>query len=80
MERINENDLFRTTDLSLAAAISMGLPLEAMDRSKPEKVIFYFKREKNLDEVVQGFWDKTLKIEPRTYYEAIKALKYRIYG
>lgn len=79
MQQTQDNDLFRSSDLSLSAVISMSYPIGMLDKSDPSKVIFLFRREVGLDELVQAFWDRQLQIEPRAYFEAIKVLKSRIY-
>lgn len=79
MQRIEEKDLFRSSDLSLAAIISMYYPVEALDKSDTRKIVFVFRREAGLDELVQAFWNKSLTVEPRAYFDAIKAIKSRIY-
>lgn len=79
MEQLQENDLFRSSDLSLSAVISMSYPVDMLDKSDPSKIIFIFRREAGLDNLVQAFWDRQLQVEPRAYFEAIKVLKSRIY-
>lgn len=79
MKRIKQNDLFRSSDLSLSAVVSMNYPIEALDKSDTKKIVFIFRCETGLDELVQAFWDRQLNVEPRAYFEAIKVLKSRIY-
>jgi hypothetical protein len=79
MKAISEKDFFRSSDLCLSAVISMDYPVEELDKTYPGKVIFLFRRENGLDEVVRAFWDGKLQIEPRAYFDAIKSLKTRIY-
>lgn len=79
MLKISEKELFRSSDLSLSAVLSMNCKIEALDKTEPQKVVFLFRREPGLDELVQAFWDRKLTVEPRAYFEAIKLLKSRIY-
>ncbi len=78
-----DKSLFETSSLSLAASIvSLGKPLDSVIKNSDGKATFIFNRPDNpdLDQVIQNFWQKTLKIEPNSFWEAIRFLKSRIYG
>lgn len=70
---------FQTTDLSLVAVISLWLPIEEIDRTNPRKAIFLFNKCRRLDELVNSFWRKELKVEPQAYFSQLKAIKARLY-
>lgn len=74
-----KNNLFETTDLALAGAIYLNYPLEALDKRNPAKVVFLFAREDGLDELVELFWKRALKVEPIQYFNSLKTIKSRIY-
>ena len=75
------NKHFETSDLGLATAlVTFGHPLEALNRNDPHRVVFSFTRTAGLDEVVQEFWQRNLKIEPLAYFNNIKLMKNRIYS
>lgn len=69
----------RTSDLALAAAIFLFLPLKSVDRNDPRRAIFIFEDTPQLQQLLTDFWNKQLKVEPRAYFESIKALKTRLY-
>jgi hypothetical protein len=77
---MNINDLFRTSDLALSAAlVALGFCLEAVEKEYP-KSTFIFKRSEALDEAIQGFWASSLRIEPKTYFNSVKEVKSRLYS
>lgn len=75
----NEN-YYKTSDLALATTLSLFCPIESMDRSDPHRAFFIFKRGKDLDEIVESFWHKKLKIEPQEFFNQLKNIKTRIYA
>jgi hypothetical protein len=78
--RLNENDFTKTQDLALATAISLAYPLTAIDReSNPRKAQFVFKRDIGLDELIASYWRRELKVEPQAYFDAMRAIKGRLY-
>jgi len=79
-KNLNINDYYTTSDLALAAAISLWYPIEVIDRTNPHKAVFIFKREVGLDKVVKSFWKSELKIEPLIYFNQLKTVKSRLYG
>lgn len=72
-------DYYKTTDLALATAISLWYPIEAIDRTNPNKAEFLFKREEGLDEVVEAFWKRALKVDALSYFNQLKVVKSRLY-
>lgn len=79
MEELTEKNFYQTSDLSLAGAISLHYPLEAVDREDPRRVSFVFKREEGLDELIEKFWRGELKGDLKAYFYQLKTLKSRIY-
>lgn len=78
-ERLKEKDLYKTTDLALAAMISIHYTLQAIDYSNPQKAIFIFKREEELDALVESYWKRELKVDPKRYYNELRFIKGRLY-
>lgn len=79
-EILNEKDFYRTADLALATAISLFYSLEAIDRQNPRKAQFLFKRNIELDELIESYWRGELKVEPQAYFNALRIIKARLYG
>lgn len=77
------NSYFETNSLHLSASlICLGIPLDSVLKGQDGKATFIFNRSNNpdLDQIIQNFWQKTLKIEPNSFWESIRFLKSRIYG
>jgi len=76
------NDFFSTPDLSIAAyLVTIGFPLDHLDKSNRNKVVFSFYRDDGLDEAIQAFWaDSGASVSPLQYFNTIKTLKNRIYS
>lgn len=74
---LNEN--YSTSDLALAAVLSLTYPIEAIDKQNPQKAQFLFKRDTQFDQIVESYWRRELKIEPQAYFNQIRYLKTRLY-
>jgi hypothetical protein len=79
MSNIDSN-YFSTSDLPLAATISLWYPLDSIDANRQDKVNFLFKRDKGIDELVENYWRRNLRVDPIDIFNALKLLKSRIYG
>lgn len=75
----NINDYYSTSDLALATAISLYYPLEVVDRTNPHKAQFLFKRNEQLDQLIEAYWKGELKVNPATYFQQLKIIKARLY-
>ncbi len=78
MKNQNE-DIYQTSDLCLAATLAISYPIEAVDKTNPRKVIFIFKRDSNLNNLLDEYWRQTLKVVPQDLFNQLKNLKTRIY-
>lgn len=76
---LNINDYYSTSDLGLAAAISLSYPLEAIDRQNPYKAQFLFRRDKHIDQLIESYWRGEMKISPQAYFNQLKVIKSRLY-
>ena len=79
---MNENNnYFQSADLSLIAALmSFGYSIEAIDRTDGNRAVFCIPRDKFLDEKVQAFWAHTLTVDPLAYFNCLKEAKTRLYN
>ncbi len=76
---LNEGDFLRTADLSLAAAILLFHPLEGIDRKDDRRSDFIFKRTSELDGLIERYWRREMRIDPKAYFDALRAIKARLY-
>lgn len=79
MMNIDEN-FYKTSDLTLAATLSLHFPITAIDRSAPRKVLFVFDHTPELDRLIEKFWRNEIAVEPQVFANQIKNLKTRIYA
>jgi len=73
------NDYYATSDLALAAAISLWFPIDSIDKTNPNKAEFVFIREEGLDQLIEGFWRNELKVSPLAYFNQLKSIKTRLH-
>lgn len=71
---------YKTSDLALAATLSLFHSIESVDRADLQRVVFVFKRSQELDKLVEDYWSGSLKIEPQKYFTQLKNIKTRIYA
>ena len=74
------NNLYLISDLALASAIYLYYPIKTINKSNPQKAYFIFKKNKNINAIIERYWCGDLKVEPQLYFNSIKALKNRIYN
>jgi len=79
-ENLKLKDCYSTSDLCQVVAISLWFPIDAIDRQNPRKASFRFKRDDKLDELIETYWKRELKIEPQEYFNQLKAIKARLYS
>lgn len=67
-------------DLSLAVYLSLHFSIEEMDRSNPRHVIFHFRNNSQVDQLIRLYWQDKASVEPKRYFQQLKLIKTRIYG
>ena len=75
-------NFYQIPDLNLGATILAvsGINLDSLDRSDPERIRFVFCREEGLDQLLESYWRKELRVEPISFAMAQKYLKNQIYN
>jgi len=76
----DENTYFESSDLPLITTISLFYPIDSIDRRNPQRIVFHFKRDNNLDRLIEAYWKKQIKIEPQAYFNQLSVIKTRIYS
>lgn len=73
---------YKTFDMALASAlVAYGFGITNIERTQyGGKVSFIFDHRDGLDETIQTYWADELKINPRTYFDAMKHIKTRMYA
>jgi hypothetical protein len=72
-------DYYSSSDLGLSTVLSLYYPIDFIDKSNPQKVVFNFKREAGLDDLVANYWARRLQIEPQALLSQLKSIKTRLY-
>lgn len=77
----NKNNIFNTPDMTLAATLlCYGYVLDSIDKNNPKKCLFNVKKDKELDSLVEKFWNGQLEVEPIKFWNTIKSIKSRLYN
>lgn len=72
---------FTTFDLGCSAAlISAGFELIFLDKQNPRKVFFCFREKVGLEEAINNYFARKLRIDAMTLSDNIKMLKNRIHS
>ena len=79
-EEIKLKKYYYTSDLALAATISITYPIDSIDKQNPRKANFIFKRHKDFDKLVESYWKRSLTVEPQTYFNQLRAIKQWLYS
>ena len=80
-EYLENESCIELSDLALVSALYfLKFPIVAFNRNPKEypKVGFIFKRNKKIESTINSFWDGSLSVEPKGYWNAIRDLKSRI--
>jgi len=76
-----EFSTFSTFDLGFSSVlVTLGYELLELDKSNPKKVRFVFKREKNIEQVMNDYFTDKVKLPAQTLFNNQKNLKNRIYS
>lgn len=73
--------VWTTYDLGVSTALlCAGFELLSLNRNNPRKVLFIFRREEKIDETANTYFADQLKLNARSYFDQLKALKNRLYS
>ena len=79
MNMIPLDQLYEVSEFALVASlVTCGFSVEHTDRSDPRRVLFGFKRSKQVDEIVASYWRGTLNVPAAAFYQNTKLLKARL--
>lgn len=73
--------VFFTSDILLASTLNaMGFITIEIERDDPKRCKFVFDDSDELQTVVNGYWNKELRVEVHALFNAMKNLKSRLYN
>lgn len=70
---------YESADLALVTALSLWVPIAYIDKSNPKQAVFQFSRTAELDNLIEMYWRKDLRIEPQSYFNQLRNIKARLY-
>lgn len=73
------NKYYSSNDLALASFLSLHFPIEALDKTNPDKTFFLFLRSEELEKLIEAYWKRKVQVNPQDYFSAIKNVKSRLY-
>ncbi len=77
---MNQNE-YSTFDLGLATTlITLKYELIRLDRGNPRKVKFIFRKEKDIEQVVNDYFNDKIKLPALSLFNNQKNLKNRLYS
>lgn len=75
-----DENVIKLHDLGLSSAlITSGCELLGTQRGVMRRVYFVFANDDKLGRTMHSYWNNTLKVPARQYFDNTKALKNRIY-
>lgn len=75
-----DKNTYITSDIGHASALlCKGYELIDLDKSNPNQVKFILFRSQGLDNSINNYWNDSLKVYARAFYENLKMLKTRIF-
>ncbi len=81
LEYLDVENHISLSDMSLVSClVALEFPVIAFNRDPKDypKVKMIFKKTKELEETINNFWNGSLRIEPKTYWNAIREMKSRV--
>ena len=79
MKMIPPDQLLEVSEFALIVSfVTCGFKVEHVDRSDPRRVIFGFRRSRQLDEIASSYWRGTLMVPATTFYQTLGLLKARL--
>lgn len=74
------NNYFKTSDLSLTAAVSLSFPISSIEKTENRRVWFFFQKSSELNNFVESYWSGDIRVEPQAFFNQLKNIKTRIYA
>lgn len=72
---------FKTYDIFLSSVLlTLNYELLELDKSNPRKVCFLFKKEKDIEQIAQDYFNDKIKVSALALFNNQKNLKNRIYS
>jgi hypothetical protein len=77
----NPEDYEYSPDMGLVSAlVCYGYELYAIDKTQGQKAMFILKKNDKIDELKRKYYNKKLKVDAETFFNAIKSVKNQLYS
>ena len=74
-------EIFSTYDLGVSSALlCAGFELVSVEKDNPRKALFVFKKGVGIEETANSYCADKLELRARSFFDAIKALKNKLYS
>lgn len=70
---------YKTTDMQLATVLSLNFPIKELINHE-NRGTFVFEDSTELRDLITGFYDKKLSVEPKALFDNLKNIKDRLYS
>jgi len=72
-------NLYPCSDLATVTTLAMFFPIEAIDRSDPQRAVFMFRRDEGLDDLIKQYHMGSLRVNPTAFFQQLRTIKARLY-
>ena len=81
-EYLSQEEFFSTFDLGLTSALfCLEHESYAVDKdNSTSNAQFIFRRDKTIERDIEAYWNTQLKLNARSYFDAIRCVKNRLYS
>lgn len=74
-------ETFNTYDLGVSSALlCAGFELVSVEKDNPRRALFVFKKSVGIEETANNYFADKLELRARSFFDAIKALKNKLYS
>lgn len=79
MKMIPHQELYTTSEWPLICSlVTFGHQIEHIDRTDPLRVVFGFRRQGNIEQIIENFWKGGLNVPVVSFYQNLRLLKARL--
>ncbi|MFH1509518.1 MAG: DUF5659 domain-containing protein [bacterium] len=79
-KELKEKDYFKSSDICLVSALStFGYQIESIDTQNKSRAVFSIENDKKLDGLIHQYFTHKLRVEPLSFFNALKEIKTRLY-
>ena len=79
IDKLKINEFYECSDLALSAFLSMWHTLEKIDHTNPQRALFIFKRDEQIERHIEEYWRGQAAVNPQAYFQQLRFIKGRLY-